>query len=236
MFSSGDSCAVRGSCSEKRAIMGGEREISWTKEKIFHLIELLEARENLWRLSHPDYKNKIKRAAALAEIGAFLGIPKEAVEKKIHNLRCQYRNEVRKEKRMSSGAGTSDNYLSKWEYLGALKFLYSGSVGEEKSLEFMDDTTKLFHSEELQEIEFIPSYEELPTQTTPLQKRRKQIEEDIVLQKCLAILDNHVDDRQVFGNYVANALRNLPERFERKLRIKIQEVVINIEKEYLEKL
>ncbi|KAK7862797.1 hypothetical protein R5R35_005980 [Gryllus longicercus] len=63
-------------------------------------------------------------------------------------------------------------------------------------------------------------------------KKKRETSEDEVLKKCMSVLDRHIDEHQVFGEHVASALRELPERLQCKLKIDISELIVNARKEH----
>ncbi|KAK7873159.1 hypothetical protein R5R35_006379 [Gryllus longicercus] len=66
-----------------------------------------------------------------------------------------------------------------------------------------------------------------------LSKRRKREKsKDEVLKKCMSVLDRHIDEHQVFREYEANALRDLPEGLQCNLKINVSELIVNAQKEH----
>lgn len=59
----------------------------WSKEKIFHVIELYENASCLWDTKSSDYKNKIKRRDAFIGIANKLNLEEQEIRKKKMNLR-----------------------------------------------------------------------------------------------------------------------------------------------------
>lgn len=66
---------------------------SWTQEKTIKLIEEFHSRPALWDVSVPEYKNRNKRRDALKEVSELLALDIGEVEKKIKNLKVQFRRE-----------------------------------------------------------------------------------------------------------------------------------------------
>lgn len=52
----------------------------------------------------------------------------DEISRKIHNLRNQFNNELKKVSKKKSGQGTDDLYTSKWPYYKYLLFLQSGLI------------------------------------------------------------------------------------------------------------
>lgn len=83
----------------------------------------------LWNPTDPNYKNKMKRNAALGKLLSIYEKCKPGaticdVRRKINTLRCNYRKELKKiEDSKRSGAGADDIYSpSSWVFY-ALKFI-----------------------------------------------------------------------------------------------------------------
>ncbi|KAK7863634.1 hypothetical protein R5R35_006171 [Gryllus longicercus] len=233
---------------EATQAIAGTGETRWSKENITKLIELLELRECLWRKSHSFYKDRVKRNAALYEMSEQLARTPKEIENKIHNLRCQYRNEVKKERTRNSGAGAKDVYMSKWEFFKSLNFLYGGGEAEKgNTFDSMSKTSTeleldMESQETLLESQLAPSVCHYAVPSTSAAsvtcvygsppKKKRDTSEDEVLKKCISVLDRHIDEHQVFGEHVASALRELPERLQCKLKIDISELIVNARKEH----
>ncbi|KRG07126.1 uncharacterized protein Dmoj_GI26314, isoform B [Drosophila mojavensis] len=95
----------------------------WDREKTIELIELYENFAVLWDVSSADYKNKYKKQNAYREIAEKLNKSDDEIKTKIHHLRTQFLQEVRRVKQKKSDQGKLDNYTSKWEFFDALKFI-----------------------------------------------------------------------------------------------------------------
>ncbi|KDR21917.1 hypothetical protein L798_00468 [Zootermopsis nevadensis] len=108
------------------------------------------------------------------------------VQRKLHNLRCQYTGELRKARTKKSGKDTADTYRSQWPYKENMKFL-EGSISLRSSVG-----------------------NELPP---PLQEPEEQVEnsqeEDQLMARANEIFDSPRNDLQKFGDFVAAELRAL---------------------------
>ncbi|XP_062121257.1 uncharacterized protein LOC133835276 isoform X2 [Drosophila sulfurigaster albostrigata] len=98
----------------------------WDREKTIKLIEFYENHSVLWDASSADYKNKHKKQNAYREIAEELDKSNDEIKPKIHHLRTQFLQEVRRVKQKKCGQATSDNYTSKWEFFDALNFIQNG--------------------------------------------------------------------------------------------------------------
>ncbi|KAH8264412.1 hypothetical protein KR038_008316 [Drosophila bunnanda] len=104
----------------------------WDRESTIKLIELYENQSVLWDVSSQDYKDKHKKQNAYRAIGEELGKSDDDLKTKIHNLRTQFFQEVRRVKQKKSDQGTSDNHTSKWEFFDALKFIQNDDGNNDK--------------------------------------------------------------------------------------------------------
>ncbi|XP_030378065.1 uncharacterized protein LOC115626749 [Scaptodrosophila lebanonensis] len=171
----------------------------WDREKTIKLIELYENYSVLWDVSSADYTNKHKKQNAYREIAEKLDKSDDEIKTKIHHLRTQFLQEVRRVKQKKSGQGTSDNYTSKWEFFDALKFIKNDDV----------PSTSKAKKRKRDEIEFK--------------------DEDLIIKKASALLDKPADDHQVFGDFVASELRLLKSHQNRLLlRRKIQRAILEV--------
>lgn len=91
-------------------------QTEWTKSLTNQLIEAVEKEPSIWDATSTEYKDKGKRDFAWAEMSE---TPKNLNTKK-------------------SGQGTDENFVFRWEYFGAMKFLKSGDGSEA-----MDTTSNL---------------------------------------------------------------------------------------------
>lgn len=93
------------------------------------LIELYESHSNLWDCSLEQYKNRMARKTFIDALSEVMGISVQEVNDKIHRLRCQFQSINRKKKKTKSGQATGDNFVTKWEFYEALKFIDLSTSG-----------------------------------------------------------------------------------------------------------
>lgn len=112
-------------------------KITWTSDTTMRLIEVLEkdCRE-LWDVKHPLNRDRLTRQSKHEYLACMFGTTAEEINRKIHNLRTQLNNELRKIKRRQTslcsdtGAGGSG-----WEYFDALSFLVREPIAIEENIE-----------------------------------------------------------------------------------------------------
>lgn len=97
--------------------------VNWSRQMTFKLIELYESHSNLWDCSLEQYKNRNARKNSIDTISEVMGISAQEVNDKIHSLRCQFQSITRKWKKTKRGQAAGDNFVVKWEFYQALKFI-----------------------------------------------------------------------------------------------------------------
>lgn len=92
-------------------------KVHWNSENTMKLIEVMEKEcKELWDTKNPLNKDRNARQARLDFLADMFGTTSEEISRKIHNLRTQLNNELRKIKRRQV-------VRSGWEYFDALSFL-----------------------------------------------------------------------------------------------------------------
>lgn len=101
----------------------------WTRDKTIELIEMLESYPELWDNTHKTYRDRIKKQAATMNMATHFSVTFAEITRKLHNLRTQMNNEMRKIKKKKSGDGVDDVvFTSNWEFFNSLKFLIGGAT------------------------------------------------------------------------------------------------------------
>lgn len=95
----------------------------WSKDDTFSLITQWELYPELWDVKSKNYRNRIKKQNALKELAVKFNTVESEVSRKLHNLRTQYHQELRRIKTKKSGDGADDVYISTWEFFNVLKFI-----------------------------------------------------------------------------------------------------------------
>lgn len=93
---------------------------NWTRQETKDLITLYEINECLWNKNLREYKDRDERISSIQSISDEMKISIEEINKKIHNLRNQYRFELNKTKKKIPG---KPKYTTKWPYYQNLSFL-----------------------------------------------------------------------------------------------------------------
>lgn len=102
--------------------MSEEKKV-WTNEEIRMLIYFYEENPVLWNVRSPSYRNRNTKQEALKLIATKFNTDVNEITRKLHNLRSQFMQEIKKTKSKKSGAGSDEVYISKWPYFSALKFI-----------------------------------------------------------------------------------------------------------------
>lgn len=93
---------------------------NWTRQETKDLITLYAVNECLWNKNLREYKDRDERISSIQSISDEMKISIEEINKKIHNLRNQYRFELNKTKKRIPG---KPKYTTKWPYFQNLSFL-----------------------------------------------------------------------------------------------------------------
>lgn len=94
----------------------------WSMTDTNQLIFMYENRPELWNVKCKHYKNRMKKQYALNEMAETFSVTIEEVYRKLHNLRTQFNNEIRKGKKFSD-EDNGEVFISRWPYFNQLKFL-----------------------------------------------------------------------------------------------------------------
>lgn len=97
----------------------------WNQAMTKKLIETLGTEcPVLWNQNHSSYKDKVARQEKMEYLADMFGTTTEEISRKMHNLRSQHNNELRKlKRRQESGQDRSGGGGSGWEYFDLMSFL-----------------------------------------------------------------------------------------------------------------
>jgi hypothetical protein len=95
----------------------------WTRVDTESLILHVEGLPELWDLLSADYKDKVKKTNALENLAVQFDTSAAEIKRKLHNLRTQLNNELRKQRKRKSERGSDGNYNSTWEFFETIKFM-----------------------------------------------------------------------------------------------------------------
>lgn len=134
-------------------------------------IELYRAYPCLWKVKDDSYANKRSRDEAYGELLKFYQktVPSatvDTVKKKINNLRCAFRKELKKVKQQKSGSSGDDAYTPSLWYFDLLLFTADheetrATIGSEESQLVSYFYSILFYS--LIYIKYIQQYKQIFT-------------------------------------------------------------------------
>ncbi|KAJ2952619.1 hypothetical protein O0L34_g6944 [Tuta absoluta] len=232
-----------------------ENKMHWSSENTRKLIEIMERDcKELWDVKNSLIKDRKARQGKLEYLAVCFGTTSEEISRKIHNLRTQFNNELRKIKRRagegSSGvAGGGGGGVSGWEYFDALSFLLRAPTGDPLSMETVDGVNLAlaeFQAEEEEEFgaavrsKSLGSSESGPTSRgirvaasapPPLPPSAHPLMWPE--QPTPRLRPGHnADECQIFGDFVASELRTLrSDESRKKLKRMIQKAILMIGEE-----
>ncbi|CAG9783602.1 unnamed protein product [Diatraea saccharalis] len=234
-----------------------DNKMNWTSENTRKLIEVLEKDcKELWDSKHPLHRDRWARQTKNEYLANIFGTTPEEISRKIHNLRTQLNNELRKIKRRQSGGGEgSGSGGSGWEYFDALSFLLRSSGDSKDFFCTMGEPVEGIEGVNLELAEFQANEEEEfgiaararslickspPNRTSlrvaasapppvPLSAHPMMWHEDAVPKLRPGY---NADECQIFGDFVASELRMLRSDESRKrLKRVIQKAILQIGEE-----
>ncbi|XP_043508723.1 uncharacterized protein LOC122528070 [Frieseomelitta varia] len=206
----------------------------WSKSEIIELISQYEEKSVLWNTKDIQYRNRETKAKIFEEFALNFSCSVEEIQRKIHNLRNQMSQELRKvRKKSKSGSGTDNLICSNWPYFQAMRFLVpvltndntlsyteaSVSVGEDKTEDKAEEKTEDKNENRIQS------------------KKRKHKNNDVdeeLYKSALRTLQKEPDDYDKFGQYVALELKSLKSDFNKaRLKSEIRKIIVRIADEDL---
>lgn len=97
-------------------------EFQWSSEKTMTLIEKIEAHPEIWNCALKEYRNRNVKAETIRVIAEAMCCTPQEINRKFHNLRCQFNSELRKINKKKSG-DEGGHKKSTWEFFDALSFM-----------------------------------------------------------------------------------------------------------------
>ncbi|XP_055525843.1 uncharacterized protein LOC129718788 isoform X1 [Wyeomyia smithii] len=189
--------------------------VEWRSEEIYKLIAAVESRQLLWNSSHKDHMCKIMREEAWQEIAAeFDGkFDTDQLVAKWYNLRIQFKAYFAARKKRFTAGGTD---RTTWKYFMPLMFIAGGTRKQQQMVADCDlNTTDHPKKPAVRSKPAVKRHHQIQrTQNTTLHSSADDI---IHITKTLASVQQSlqsmqkVDSFQVFGNFVAEEIRKIPE-------------------------
>lgn len=124
-------------------MMSAEKKV-WSDGEIQTLIALYEENSILWDVRAENYRNRVKKQEVLESLAVKFNTTSNEISRKLHNLRSQFMQELKKIKKRKSGTGADEVYLSPWPYFSALKFI-GPSASNALTTDNLVSTNFLFH-------------------------------------------------------------------------------------------
>ncbi|XP_023952072.1 uncharacterized protein LOC112055987 [Bicyclus anynana] len=228
---------------------GDTKRVQWTSENTAKLIEAFEKEcRELWDTKHIANKDKSVRQAKLEYLATVFNTNSEEISRKLHNLRTQFNNELRKIKRRAAGgeASSSSAVTSGWEYFESLLFLLREPlVDTVESMDAVSLALAEFQADEEIEFEAAAARSRLYPQPS-LSTRKPTMRVAASAPNPLPASANPMlwpdeprlypnnipDECQIFGDFVASELRLL-RNLDNRSRLKriIQKAILQVAEE-----
>ncbi|XP_026742744.1 uncharacterized protein LOC113504574 [Trichoplusia ni] len=228
-------------------------KVHWNSENTTKLIETMERDcKELWDAKNPLNKDRNARQAKFEYLAEIFDTTSEEISRKIHNLRTQFNNELRKIKRRQA-------VRSGWEYFDSLTFLMRTPPDQPETVDTvnLENIIQLAEFQADEEEEFgaaarahaaqnntPATLNDSPSRTRPTKTMRVATSappplppsahpmmwpEELVPTLRPGI---NADECQIFGDFVASELRTLRSLESRKkLKRMIQRAILQIEDE-----
>ncbi|XP_045781961.1 uncharacterized protein LOC123878688 [Maniola jurtina] len=225
------------------------KRVQWTSEKTIKLIETFENEcRELWDPKHVLNKDRSARQAKLEYLAGVFGTNSEEISRKLHNLRTQFNNELRKIKRRASGGESSSGVSSGWEYFESLLFLLREPlVDTTEGIDAVNLELAEFQADEEIEFEKVARGRLLAaTPSVPPKSHKPMMRVAASAPNPLPVSSNPMlwpdepriystnepDECQIFGDFVASELRTLRSRTTRnRLKRMIQKAILQVTEE-----
>ncbi|XP_068917429.1 uncharacterized protein [Tenebrio molitor] len=198
---------------------------SWTKEETYSLISHWELHPELWDVKNKNHKNRLKRQNALKALSTmFITTPTE-INRKLHNMRTQFHQELRKMQTKHSGCGSDEAYQSSWEFFRAMSFICCDNSNP-KTVDVLENASEIKESFDTIDIDESPLV--LQDKKPERKKKLYETKQDDFVKKPIK-MDPPADEFQVFGDFVACELRNIRSRKNQNhLKRMIQRAILQI--------
>ncbi|XP_028131331.1 uncharacterized protein LOC114327031 [Diabrotica virgifera virgifera] len=222
--------------------MGDKKE--WLKADVEQLIYLYQCKPELWDITSEIYKDKLKKQNAYKELAEDFNTTVEEIQRKIHNLRTQFNNEVKKLNKTKSGQSTGEVF--KWPYYKSLLFLQGGLICRPAKRNFAmktevnEATNEMNTSSDIQGTSqpekgnrsYLTSVWQDNEINIKKARRTEISKDDLLIQKGIRTLNEEEDQYDIFGKYVASEMRSLSSEYLRKkMKRKFQQVILEINME-----
>lgn len=114
----------------------------WSQQDTHNLISFYRELRVLWDPNNRDYGLKSKRAEAISALAEKFNTSDGEINRKIHNLRCQFRGEVRNYNRRLKNdiKHSNDTCISNWQFFDVMKDMMGFS--DDKVAHFMSEVLK----------------------------------------------------------------------------------------------
>lgn len=96
---------------------------SWSKSDVFTLISQWQLYPELWDAKNIFFRNRNKKKNALKDIATILNTTEHEISRKLHILRTQFHNEIRRKQIKKIDNEVGENYQTTWEYFDPMKFI-----------------------------------------------------------------------------------------------------------------
>ncbi|XP_055311781.1 uncharacterized protein LOC129574199 [Sitodiplosis mosellana] len=189
----------------------------WTLEETFDLLSFYRELRVLWDPSNRDYGLKSKRAEAISVLADKFDTTGSEINRKIHNLRCQFNGEIRNfNRRKVTTMGENNKCVSNWIFFDIMKEIMGFSETNARHQIPKRNSNYCKH------LEMNSAFtDQSPTHIDSYPQLNQSVSLDIQpLDDC----------NLLFGQYVANELRYLKVKNQQIARVRIKQVLAELKR------
>ncbi|XP_029043490.1 uncharacterized protein LOC114876321 [Osmia bicornis bicornis] len=211
----------------------------WSREETFSLISIYKKNSMLWNLKDSEYRNRDRKNKTIHEIAVKFRCSSEEIQRKLHNLRNQMSQELRKMIKKKDRNGSAETDVSNWPYFSALKFLIPVVCTNMTQSSLVQASASILERTEAEKyaVDKDAESEEEEKRILPTQKKRKNEDDNIrdqLFKFAFETIVKQPDDYDKFGQYVALELKALKSDFNKaRLKSEIRKIIARVADEDL---
>ncbi|XP_037910473.1 uncharacterized protein LOC119651142 isoform X3 [Hermetia illucens] len=198
-----DSCQYGIKCYRNDTTSPTPSKKQWTSKDIRKMLKMVEERPVIWQV---DYSDRTSRPNAFLEIEKELAFPALEIKRKLHNMRCTFRNQFKNSQFL--------NRPVKWKYFDAMKFMYSSAFTSDGADPWDDDVPTKSSMQQKPDVPWKKRFRESHSNNSNKQMNvSKTITNvpstpDVIENDKTEISNHNQDDCSAFGTYVADTIHN----------------------------
>ncbi|XP_072380612.1 uncharacterized protein [Diabrotica undecimpunctata] len=203
----------------------------WTNDETIELIELYKENSILWRHKRNDHRYRESRDSILKEFSEKFNCSADEIRRKLHNLRNQVSQELRKCSTKKSVNKIDGDFVSRWPYFNALKFLIP-ILSVKKSEDTLRTKVSLDSTNVVQIQKTSTENANKQNDKYKNEEKHKSYDDDnerLIFKEAMKVLTKQTDEYDKFGQYVAMELKSLrSDLLRNRLKTEIRKAIVRI--------